>query len=141
MTNVGLQLMHVLVGQDEPDGILSQLCHHVHERERRERLELVHIEEEGLAGMGGFIRPAERREANRRDDEPAEYACPVLTEPSLRQVHEQHAIRTQDLKPVQQAIRASCGYVGSVLDFKRSLATAIAPPMAVYVELEAAVFP
>lgn len=50
-------------------------------------------------------------------------------------------IGTQDLKLEQQAIQAACGYVGGVPDFKRSLATVIAPPMAVYVELEAAVFP
>lgn len=50
-------------------------------------------------------------------------------------------IKDQNLKPVQQALQASCGFVGRVSDFKLALAQVITTDMAVFRELEAAIFP
>jgi len=47
VADIGLQLMHVLMGQHKSDTILSQLTHHVGEHERGEVMELVEIHEEG----------------------------------------------------------------------------------------------
>lgn len=49
-------------------------------------------------------------------------------------------IRHQDLKPAQQEIQASCGFVGGVPDFKRALASIIAPVMETYRDLEETIF-
>jgi energy-coupling factor transporter ATP-binding protein EcfA2 len=48
---------------------------------------------------------------------------------------------SQDLKPVQQAIQASCGFVGAVPDFKRQVGAALRPGMDAYRNLEASIFP
>lgn len=50
-------------------------------------------------------------------------------------------VRTQDLKPVQQEIQAACAFRGTMPEFKRALAFAFAPALAVYQDLEASIFP
>jgi len=50
-------------------------------------------------------------------------------------------IYRQDLKPVQQAIQASCGFAGTVPDFKRQVGTAFHPDLNVYRDLETSIFP
>jgi len=49
-------------------------------------------------------------------------------------------IQFADLKPVQQIVQASCGFAGKAVDFKLALASAITPTMAVFRELESAIF-
>jgi len=50
-------------------------------------------------------------------------------------------IGSQDLKPVQQEVQASCGYVGTIADFKVVLARAMTQGMNTFAELESAIFP
>jgi predicted ATPase len=52
-----------------------------------------------------------------------------------------HDVRMQDLKPAQQEIQASCGFVGRMAEFKLALARQIKPGSLVFRELEAAIFP
>jgi len=50
-------------------------------------------------------------------------------------------IRLQDLKPLQQEIKASCGFSGTVPEFKRAVAGVLSPMMFIYRDLEASIFP
>lgn len=50
-------------------------------------------------------------------------------------------IVTQDLKLVQQEVKAACGAGGTVPQFKLDLAKSVLPTMALYVELESVIFP
>ena len=50
-------------------------------------------------------------------------------------------IGSQDLKPVQQEVMAACGFRGALPEFKRALAVAITPGLAVHTELTASIFP
>ncbi|HKR16178.1 AAA family ATPase [Rhizorhapis sp.] len=50
-------------------------------------------------------------------------------------------IRSQDLKPLQQEIQASCHFNGRVPDFKRALVSSIELGFAAYQELESSIFP
>jgi hypothetical protein len=50
------------------------------------------------------------------------------------------SIRTDDLKSVQQKIQVACEASGDIIDFKIDLAKVISPSMAIYTELETAIF-
>lgn len=113
MPDIRIELVEMLVREREAQSVLAQLGHHLGEGERREGLEFVHVQEERWSLIGGCIRPAERGEAERSDQQPAEDVGTVDAQFALRQVHDQDATLIHDRSEPQVDLLAAelCGRV------------------------------
>src|SRR5256885_258265 len=101
MTDIGFQLMQMLMCEDQSNAIFAQLGHHVDERKRGEIVELVQIEEERPPVGRRDIRPAESRKTDGRDEEAAQDQRAILTDLAPREIDEEHPPIVHDLAKMQ----------------------------------------
>ena len=104
IADFGRELGEVLVREDEADAVLPELGEHGGEHRRRERVELVEVDEERAALLLGPVSPREGMEGDVGDEEGAEEGGGALPHPPLREVHEEHFPLVYDRSEVEAAL-------------------------------------
>ena len=89
------------MGDGETDAVLAQLREHAGERQRREALKFVHVDEKVTALLRRHLGPAVGGEAERRDKEASKERSAVLADASLGQVDQEHLARVHHLADMQ----------------------------------------
>jgi hypothetical protein len=83
-------------------------------------LELVHVQEEGAAGLRRAIRPAERGETDGRGNEADEHQGAVFAKLPLRQIDEQHPALVHKRAEAQRLLRRDQDAVEGRIGEKRA---------------------
>src|ERR1700688_2608764 len=105
MLDFRLELVKMLVRQDQPDAVLSQLGDHVRHAERREILELVDVEKEISAIALGHVCAAEGGKADRGHQEATEQGRAVLANLSASKIDQEHLAAVHHSTEMERALR------------------------------------